>query len=256
MMIGSWNHARAGRVGPVLAAAAVLASAWLAPAIAHAQQSLANVFNGFSSDPSTPIDITADKLTGNDVKKTAIYKGNVIAIRGDYTLKTVELEVHYTGKDESRGKTPGTQPAPKAPTTALGGDGQQIRRILAKEQVVMTSTKDQSATAKNADYDVIAGTLVLTGDVFIKQGQSVVCGQRVVINLKSGEYTVERDQNATAQINPACPQGRVSTVLYPQAKDQQPPANKTAPAAEKTEPATRTLPKPFIQRTPLAPANQ
>jgi lipopolysaccharide export system protein LptA len=200
------------------------------------QQTLSDVFSGFSSDPRTPIDITADKLVGNDVKKIATYKGNVVAVRGDYTLKTIELEVHYSGRDDK-----------KAPASVTAADSQQVRRIIAKESVVLTSTKDQSATAKHADYDVTGGLLVLTGDVFIKQGQSVVCGQRVQINLKSGEYTVERDPNAAAKINPACAQGRVSTVLYPQQRDQALQKNQQK-SQEKTEPGTRTTPKPFLQR--------
>lgn len=233
-----------GSRSPLSWAFGLIALAMMSGAAAG-QQTLANVFSGFSADPRTPIDITADKLVGNDNKKVAIYKGNVIAIRGDYTLKTVELEVHYSGRDDK--KVPAT-PAPAA-------DNQQVRRILAKESVVLTSTKDQSATAKNADYDVIGGLLVLTGDVFIKQGQSVVCGQRVQINLKTGEYTVERDPNAAARINPACPQGRVSTVLYPQQRDQalkkdQKPQEKQ----DKSEPATRTTPKPFIQRQQQPPS--
>lgn len=224
---------------------AALAALIAASGAAFGQQTLANVFSGFSSDPRTPIDITADKLVGNDAKKIAIYKGNVIAVRGDFTLKTVELEVHYSGRDDK-----------KAPAT-VAADSQQVRRILAKESVVLTSTKDQSATAKNADYDVIGGLLVLTGDVFIKQGQSVVCGQRVQINLKTGEYTVERDPNAAARINPACPQGRVSTVLYPQQRDQvlkNQKEQKDKDKQDKNEPQTRTTPKPFLQRQPQQPS--
>lgn len=209
---------------------------------AYGQQTLANVFSGFSSDPRTPIDITADKLVGNDSRKIATYKGNVIAVRGDYTLKTVELEVHYSGRDDK-----------KAQVTAA--DSQQVRRIVAKESVVLTSTKEQSATARHADYDVIGGLLVLTGDVFIKQGQSVVCGQRVQINLKTGEYTVERDANAAAKINPSCPQGRVSTILYPQQRDQALKKDqKVQDKQEKNEPSTRTTPKPFLQRQPPPPS--
>ena len=112
-------------------------------------------------------------------------------------------------------------------------------------------------TAKNADYDVVGGLLVLTGDVFIKQGQSVVCGQRVQINLKTGEYTVERDPNAAARINPACPQGRVSTVLYPQQRDQvlkNQKEQKDKDKQDKSEPLTRTTPKPFLQRQPQQPS--
>ncbi|KAB2848562.1 MAG: lipopolysaccharide transport periplasmic protein LptA [Hyphomicrobiaceae bacterium] len=226
------------RALPLAALAFLLASTG-----ASAQQTLSNVFSGFSSDPRTPIEITADRLVGNDAKKIATYKGNVIAVRGDYTLKTIELEVHYSGRDDK-----------KSPSSTAAPDGQQVRRIIAKESVVLTSSKDQSATAKHADYDVIGGLLVLTGDVFIKQGQSVVCGQRVQINLKSGEYTVERDPNAAAKINPACPQGRVSTVLYPQQRDQA--LQKSQKSQEKTEPATRTTPKPFLQRQQQQQQNQ
>jgi lipopolysaccharide export system protein LptA len=176
------------------AARLVLALALLLPTASVAQQPLTNPLGGFATNSKAPIDIKADSLVINDAKKVAIYRGNVVAIQGDVTLRTVELEVHYATKGAEKSKN---DAAP-----AGGGDMQQIKRILAKKQVVLTSTKDQTATGDLAEYEVGAQTVVMSGGVILKQGPNILKGDRLIVDLKSGESRMEG--------------GRVSTVLHPQ----------------------------------------
>lgn len=247
------------RLGLIVLAVACVTAVVSGPAVAQGGPS--GVLGGFSRD-NGPINIEADTLTINDQTKVATYKGNVVAVQGANTLRTVELEVQYVSReDEGKGQTPGAptkatakgapQPAAKAgpkpgPKTgkaaALGEEGQQIKRIKAKQKVVMVSApagkEAQSATSDTADYDVASQLVELRGNVFIKQGENVTCGSKVKMNLATSEYTVERDPTAPPPTNPEC--GRVRGVFFPQKKTADAPGakGKAAPAT----PATGTTP--------------
>ena len=215
---GQWRRRRRGVLGTL---ASMLAALSMTAGPVHAQQQApASVLGGFSRD-NGPINIQADALTINDQKKTAIYKGNVVAVQGDNTLRTVELEVQYSSReDDHKGQKPsGAKPAKAA--ASLGEESQQIKRIKARQKVVMTSApggkEAQSATSDAADYDVGGQTVELRGNVFIKQGENVICGSKVTMNLQTSEYSVERDATAPPPTNPEC--GRVRSVFFPQKRN-------------------------------------
>ena len=240
---------------PGLAGLCALLVAAMAPALAQ-QQAPSNVLGGFSRD-NGPINIQADALTIKDQKKIAIYKGNVIAVQGDNTLRTLELEVQYSSREAEQKDAKGQKTASAKPGKAaanLGEESQQIKRIKAKEKVVMVSTpagkEEQSATSDFADYDVTTQMVELIGNVYIKQGKNVITGSKVTMNLKTSEYTVDGAAPAVGSQNQgttATPGRRVSTVLFPKAKDDGKTAGGTPgkttadkgqdkPAAEKSAP--------------------
>jgi lipopolysaccharide export system protein LptA len=217
------------------------------PALAQ-QQAPSSVLGGFSRD-NGPINIQSDSLTINDQKKIAIYKGNVVAIQGDNTLRTIELEVQYAsnedGQKDAKGqKVPGAKPAKAA--AAPGEDSQQIKRIKAKQKVVMVSTpagkEEQSATSDFADYDVATQMVELMGNVHIKQGKNIITGSKVTMNLKTSEYTVDGvgPPGSGSPAQGASGKGRVGTVLFPKAKED----GKTPTAAAATTSAKAVGEKP------------
>lgn len=228
-----------------------------------AQNPMANALGGFAGNSSAPIDIQADSLIINDTKKTATYKGNVVAAQGDYTLKTSELEVFYAGKDDgkAKGAKPTAQPADQ--------DSQQIKKIKAKHKVVMTSAKDQTATGDEAEFNVADQRIVLVGNVYLKQGENVLTGQKLVVDLKTGESKFEAAPVTAAQAKSApaapagsCPAGRVCTVLHPgkegvtpgagedKLKKPNAPAAPAAKASESSAWSSTTSPPPRVKTTP------
>jgi LPS export ABC transporter protein LptC len=52
----------------------------------------------FGRDTKHPIDVTADQLYVNDLAKTALFMGKVVAVQGDSTLKAPELHIAYEGR--------------------------------------------------------------------------------------------------------------------------------------------------------------
>jgi len=206
--------------GALLAAGAValcLLAATPAPA-----QTMTNTFGGFSKNSNEPIDIESDVLVVHDAQKYATFKGNVKAVQGTTTLRSRELDVHYVGSgSDSLAKGPDTTGSTQAPTSAAGaGDakpggiglgannGTQISKIEARGEVVITSDQDQTTTSDWALYDVPAQLVTVGGNVVLMQGKNVLKGDRLVIDLKTGESRFENRGNTTAG-------GRIRALFMP-----------------------------------------
>ncbi len=196
---------RVGHASAVIRSAlrglAVLMFALLVPASPLSAQTLNNSFGGLSESSDEPIDIESDVLTVYDAKKYATFKGNVKAVQGTTTLRAAELDVHYVGGAE---KITGQKPAEAAPATGqtaapAAKDGaspeSQISKIEARGSVVITSKDDQTTTSDWALYDVPAQLVTVGGNVVLSQGQNVLKGERLIINLKTGESRFENPGN-------------------------------------------------------------
>src|SRR6476646_11738808 len=194
----------------VLLATAAAALCLLAATPARAQ-TMSNTFGGFSKNSNEPIDIESDVLVVHDAQKYATFKGNVKAVQGTTTLRSRELDVHYVGSgSDSLAKGPDTTGSTPAPTTGAAtgasagtGDakpsgvglgtnnGTQISKIEARGEVVITSDQDQTTTSDWALYDVPAQLVTVGGNVVLMQGKNVLKGDRLVIDLKTGESRFE-----------------------------------------------------------------
>lgn len=133
-------------------------------------------FGGLRADTSAPVEVTADSLAVNQASGLATFRGNVLIIQGPMRLTAAEVVVEYGNAERS-----------------------QIARLQASGGVTLVSP-DEAAEAREAVYDVQAGTVVLTGDVLLTQGENVLSGQRLTVNLASGAGQMD---------------GRVRTILAP-----------------------------------------
>jgi lipopolysaccharide export system protein LptA len=181
-------------------AAAFAAATLSAVADAHAQNPPPNAFQqGLSKNRGEPVKIAAASLEVRDKDKMATFTGDVHVVQGDTDMRCQILIVYYegeaakgtgdtgkgaktdTGKGAKAAKAP---PPPPAAAPAPGGQ-QQIRRMEAKGGVVVNQ-KDQTVTGEQADFDMRANTLVLTGNVVVTKGQDVLRGQKLFVNLTDG----------------------------------------------------------------------
>jgi lipopolysaccharide export system protein LptA len=233
-------------------------------------QTLTNSFGGLSKNSNEPIDIESDLLTVHDAKKYATFSGNVKAVQGSTTMRAKELDVHYVGgTDKLTGQsgataTPAadqapapTTPAPATPAAQGAGTAAQISKIEARGNVVITSEDDQTTTSDWALYDVPAQLVTVGGNVVLTQGQNVLKGDRLVIDLKTGESRFENTGNTAAG-------GRIRALFMPKQegaaggakpaggkpKSLKPPAAQE-PAAEESEKPTAAVP----EDSAAAPAN-
>jgi len=207
----------------ILAAAAAVAFASVTPLLA---QTMSNTFGGLSESSDEPIDIESDLLVVHDKDKYAVFTGNVKAVQGTTTLRAKELLVHYTGGDRlSPGKKDEATPADTKVADAQGAAGDaaqgkaangdkakqgdtQISKIEAKGDVIIESDQDQTTTSDWALYDLPAQLVTVGGNVVLTQGKNVLKGDRLVIDLKTGESRFENTGNTAAG-------GRIRALFMP-----------------------------------------
>jgi lipopolysaccharide export system protein LptA len=194
------------------------------PGLAAAQsaQGVPNALQGFSQNRDKPVQIEAATLEVRDKDKVATFSGNVHVTQGDTNLRSKSLVVFYEQGGDSPMKT--AQPGP--------GGQQSIRRLEAKGGVVVTQ-KDQTATGDNASFDMQTNTVTLLGNVLVTQGQNVLRGDRLIVDLTSGISRVESGKPG---------QGRVQGLFVPSgtnppAKPESPPSPGAKPAPQRTAPS-------------------
>lgn len=159
-----------------LTLAVITACLCLAPVVAGAQQV---AFGGIKGDPKAPVEVTADSLSVNQTDGTAVFTGNVLIVQAGMRLTAAQVDVTYGKTNKSK-----------------------IDMLHASGGVTLVSPTE-AAESKEADYDVTAGKVVMTGDVLLTQGKNVMAGQKLTVDLASGTGQME---------------GRVRTVLQPETK--------------------------------------
>ena len=209
-----------------------------------AQQAM---FGSFKSDPNAPIEIESDVLDLHDASKKAIFTGNVWAQQGGMVIRTSELTAIYTGQS-------GFGLANAADEAGQKGGSAQIVRVEAKQKVLITSKDGQNATADWAIFDVKANTALLGGGVIVMRGKDMAEGPRLKIDMTTGMYRFELENDAAAKAPPAnavapapaisssapetgenrtCPPGKQCMLFYPKdAKDKAKDLLKKAPSLD------------------------
>lgn len=125
-------------------------------------------------DTAQPIDVEADSLEVREEGRTAIFTGHVQVEQGDLKLNASEIRVYYRHGGGGNG----------------GGMDGLIARIDANGNVTI-STKEETASGDWAIYDVDQKILTLGGSVEVERGENSVRGQRLVLDLASGQTRIE-----------------------------------------------------------------
>jgi LPS export ABC transporter protein LptC/lipopolysaccharide transport protein LptA len=179
----------------------------------------------FKTNPTAPIDIEADRLDVDDHAKEAVYKGDVHAKQGEFQIRTIEMHALYTGQAglaEQKDAVPAQQ------------QGAQLTRIEARGKVIVTSKDGHNATGDWANYDVKSNKVTVGGDVVLTQEKNIVRGNRLLIDMATGESVIQND-SAPAWSATAAPEtsatstgfvvqkptvnARPSAIFYPRRKE-------------------------------------
>lgn len=167
----------AARLIPALALLLIAAGVGFAP---HA--------HALKADRLAPMDVEADTLETLVNEGRAVLTGNVRINQGTLQVTAAKAEVSQNDKRQvSRAILTGT-PATLAQDLDEGG------RL--------------NARARNIDYNVADGIVVLSGDVEIDQPRGVLRGQRVTYDLNTGRMTgggAEGPGRVSLRINPDPP---------------------------------------------------
>jgi lipopolysaccharide export system protein LptA len=215
--------------------AAALAVLLAGAAAAHAQKpketGVPNALQGFGTNKDQPVQIEAAALEVRDKDKMAVFMGNVVVTQGDTVMKCKELRVFYD-QDEQKGAPKSTM---KAAQPGPGGR-QSIRRLEARGGVIVT-TKDQTATGATGIFEMKSNTITLSGNVVITQGNNILKGERLIVDLTTNFAKVEagggRVQGLFSTSKDDKPGGKddKSGTTGGQAKETQKPFLRTKPTA-------------------------
>lgn len=130
-----------------------------------AAQGLTSPLANMSVNTDKPVSIEADTLEIDDNKQIATFSGRVSASQDKMRLTTDRLVISYR--------------------SGPNGGNPQLRTIDARGNVVM-KIRDQVASGALAHYNLIEETLTLSGKVVLSQGENVIRGEKIVVNLKTG----------------------------------------------------------------------
>ncbi len=121
-------------------------------------------------DVSLPVEVSADALTVDQGTGAATFEGNVLVVQGDVRLSAGAVEITYASGDN---------------TTGNG-----IEALRASGGVTFVTATD-AVEAREAIYSIADGTVTLSGDVLLTQGQNAISGDRLVVNLEGGTGRME-----------------------------------------------------------------
>ena len=160
----AWKRRSAGGVRRWMRVGLAFAGLVLGAHVAAAQ-GFTSPLSNMSVNTSSPISIEADTLEIDDNKQIATFSGKVTATQENMRLTTDRLIINYRSGGE--------------------GASPQLRTIDARGNVVM-KVRDQVASGDAAHYNLIEETLTLSGTVVLTQGENVIRGEKIVVNLKTG----------------------------------------------------------------------
>jgi lipopolysaccharide export system protein LptA len=153
-----------------------------------------------------PIDVTADQLEMVDAEHLAIWRGNVEAVQNGSRLVADTINVYFQGKSNAPKPTQTVNPRAGG-VASVGSDWGAVDHMIADGHVFFVS-ENQTARGNHAVYELTPDTITMTGDVVVVQGDNVVKGDKLVIQVKTGHADII--SNATGRNKPE----RVRGVFY------------------------------------------
>lgn len=135
-------------------------------------------FGGMRGSQNAPVEFRADNLSVNNATGESILSGNAVIAQGDMRMAAPEIRIFYT---------PGAQ----ARLTRVEGSGG-----------VTLVTAEEAAEARSGVYLVDEGVVRLTGSVMVTQGANIITGDRLEVNVDTGQGRMEGNVRSVIQNTP------------------------------------------------------
>ena len=133
------------------------------------------------------VDVESDQMEVFDKDSKAIFKGSVVAKRGNTTLKCDTLVVTYQKTHPAQQKQPVQQTAQTEQTQSASSDDKTEVTFLDATGNTTILTSTQTITGEKAHMDVKANTMIVEGNVKVVQGKTIVTGQRLFSDLNASK---------------------------------------------------------------------
>jgi lipopolysaccharide export system protein LptA len=137
-----------------------------------------NALQGFSQNRERPMQIDSDTQEARTKDNVTTFSGKVHVTQGDMDMRCQSLVVFYED-DSSKGSGIRTgEPGPRG--------NSEIRRLEARGGVVIVQ-KDHTARGDRAAFEIHENTITLAGNVVLSQEKNVLRGERLVVDMITGE---------------------------------------------------------------------
>jgi lipopolysaccharide export system protein LptA len=190
------NPASGRRVFAALVTALAVEAAGVVTAV-HAQQQPSgppNALQGFSQNRDKPVKINAAELEVHDKDKMAVFSGDVHLVQGDTDMRSSTLVVYYDDQPPPPAPSPKSGKGAQASAQITPQQNQQIKRVEAKGSVrVMQKSQNQIANGDEGIFDMRSNTVTMQGHVVISQGPQVLRGDRLTVNMNTGDSAMTCD---------------------------------------------------------------
>ena len=164
------------------------------------------------ADRSKPVNIEADSVTVDDLRKVSVYLGNVVLVQGTMTLHADKIVVHQDAEGFNS-------------ATAYGKPVSFRQKRDGVDEYI-------EGYADRMQYDGKPGTLQLFDNAHLKRGADDLRGSYISYNSNTEFFEVKGGNNSAG--SPPGRKGRVSAVIQPKpAKPGQAEPATTAPPPPK-----------------------
>jgi len=152
-----------------------------------------------SSNSDAPVEYAADTMEVFNTQCRWVLTGRAEMLQADARLRAETIRMFRETKPGRGGGG------------ADGGGCGDLSRAEAETNVFYV-TPQRRVRGDSAVYDAVAETIVVTGDVVAIEGENVLSGSRMTINLKTGEGNLTGGAKGLGQSN------RPRGVFYPKAR--------------------------------------
>lgn len=112
------------------------------------------------------IEINADQLIVDQINKTATFNGNVTAIKGQLILSSDNMIAYYEQPNQ------------------YDKQKNNIKIIKAAGNIILKD-ENQTASSKQASYEVHKKIIILEDHVTLKKGANILTGQKLIYDIST-----------------------------------------------------------------------
>ena len=135
-------------------------------------------FSGLDAVRGLPVEIRSDELQVDNTTGETVFSGNAVLGQGDMRIAAPLIRIIYATND-----------------------GGRIERLEASGGVTLV-TAEEAAEAQTAVYEVAEGTVMMQGSVILIQGPNTLSGDRLNVNLRTGQGRMDGNVRTIIQTNP------------------------------------------------------
>ncbi len=144
------------------------------------------IFQGLAQEPATsPISITAERMTVRNLERRVVFEGNVRVQKDDFQMEADQMIVTFAPVGQG-----GTLPADALQAKRSAPGNRSVSTIDASGHVKIIKG-DRRATSQTAVYDQAAEKVTLTGNPESWEKDYRVSGTKITIFLKENRSLVE-----------------------------------------------------------------